>query len=320
MTLAGRIGPAEVAAHWPVGEILTVTPLGGGSINAAWRVQAAAGAFHLRVYRDPRRERAEVEHRAVRLARTCGVPTPDLLVTRGGGTLARLGDRWAALFEVAPGAPVARHALSPEHAAGLGVLLAGLHARLPEAVPFDVPPLAPPAGVAVTLERLLVIETAILALPHPDATDGWALDRTRQRLAHLRTSPLPEDLPTLPLRFVHGDFHDGNVFFQAGVPAALIDWEQPRLAPCAWEVVRALHLSLRLDPALGGAFLRAYRGDRPLPPEELQLGAALYGTLQERNVWVYESVYLRGNPGPRAFIRPPPYVPFPQAWTASGLR
>ncbi|WP_229784515.1 phosphotransferase [Deinococcus radiotolerans] len=240
---------------------------------------------------------------------------------RGGGTLARLGDRWGALFEVVvPGATVPRHALSPEHAAGLGALLAAFHTRLPGAVPFEVPPLVPAAGVAVTLDRLRVIETAILALPHPDATDGWALDRTRQRLAHLRTSPLPEDLPTLPLRFVHGDFHDGNVFFQAGVPAAVIDWEQPRLAPRAWEVVRALHLSLRLDPALGGAFLRAYREHLPLPPEELRLGADLYAALQERNMWVYESVYLRGNPGPRAFIRPPPYVPFPQAWTASGLR
>ncbi|BBN95351.1 hypothetical protein DEIGR_101185 [Deinococcus grandis] len=319
MTPTGPLA-AEVAARWPVGPVGALTPLGGGSINAAWRVQAASGAFHLRVYRDPRRERAEVEHHAVRLARTCGVPTPDVLVTRAGSTLARLGDRWAALFDMAPGTPVPRPALTPEHAAGLGALLADLHARLPDTVPFEVPPLSPPAGVAATLERLQVIETAILALPHPDAADGWALDRTRQRLAHLRASPLPDDLPALPLRFVHGDFHDGNVFFQGDVPASVIDWEQPRLAPRAWEVVRCLHLSLRLDPTLGGAFLRAYREHLPLPPEELRLGADLYAALQERNVWVYESVYRRSNPGPRAFIRPPPYVPFPQTWTASGLR
>ncbi|GGN33589.1 phosphotransferase enzyme family protein [Deinococcus daejeonensis] len=319
MTPTGPLA-AEVAALWPIGPVTALTPLGGGSINAAWRMQAASGAFHLRVYRDPRRERAEVEHRAVRLARAFGVPTPDVLVTRESGTLARLGDRWAALFEMAPGAPVPRPALTPEHAAGLGALLADLHARLPDTVPFEVPTLSPPAGVAATLERLRVIETAILALPHPDAADGWALDRTRQRLAHLRASPLPDDLPALPLRFVHGDFHDGNVFFRGGVPVSVIDWEQPRLAPRAWEVVRCLHLSLRLDPTLGGAFLRTYREHLPLPPEELRLGADLYAALQERNVWVYESVYRRGNPGPRAFIRPPPYVPFPQTWTASGLR
>ena len=185
MTPTGPLA-AEVAAVWPVGPVAALTPLGGGSINAAWRVQAASGAFHLRVYRDPRRERAEVEHHAVRLARTCGVPTPDVLVTRAGSTLARLGDRWAALFEMAPGATVPRPALTPEHAAGLGALLADLHAHLPDTVPFEVPPLAPPTDVPTTLERLQVIEAAILALPHPDATDGWALERTRQRLAHLR--------------------------------------------------------------------------------------------------------------------------------------
>ncbi|GGR79227.1 phosphotransferase enzyme family protein [Deinococcus sedimenti] len=320
MTLPSRIGPAEVAALWPVGPVTALTPLSAVSINAAWRVQAHAGAFHLRVYRDPRRERAEVEHHAVRLARTCGISTPDLLVTRGGGTLARLHGHWAALFEVAPGARVPRPDLTPAHAAALGAFLADLHSRLPESVPFEVPALAPPASVPVTLDRLRVIEAAILALPHPDATDGWALERTRQRLAHLRAAPSPDDLPALPTCFVHGDFHDGNVFFHAGVPAAVIDWEQPRLAPRAWEAVRCLHLSLRLDPVLGGAFLRAYRGHLPLLPEELRRGAELYAALQERNVWVSESVYLRGNPGPRAFIRPPPYLPFPQAWEASGLR
>ncbi|AWT36064.1 hypothetical protein GCM10008956_01980 [Deinococcus arenae] len=312
--------PAAVAAHWPVGEVRAVTPLGGGSINAAFRVQAAAGTFHLRVYRDPQRGRAEREHRAVRLARACGLPTPDLSVTREGGTLARLGNHWAALFEVAPGAPVPRSTLHPEHAAGLGALLADLHVRLPGAAPFAVPALAPPADVTTTLARLRAVETAILALPHPDATDGWALARTRQRLAHLRRAPLPDGPCPLARRFVHGDYHDGNVFFSGGAPVSIIDWEQPRLAPRAWEVVRCLHLSLRLDPALGGALLRAYRERLPLPAEELRLGAALYATLQERTVWVYESVYLHGNPGPRAFIRPPPYVPFPQAWASSGMR
>lgn len=83
--------------------------------------------------------------------------------------------------------------------------------------------------------------------------------------------------------------------------------------------MRCLHLSLRLAPALDVPFLAAYRARLLLPAGELADGAALYALVQERNVWTYESVYLEGNPGPRVFIRPPPYVPFGRAWAELGL-
>lgn len=244
--------------------------------------------------------------------------TPPPLETRAGGTLAQSGPQLATLFPLAPGAPVPRPALTPDHAAALGTFLAELHCRLPAGVPLDVPGVRA-ASVEHTLERLERVEAALLALPAPDEVDGWALTRTRQRLRHLRTSPLPDHVPGFPFRFLHGDYHDGNVFFEGARPVALIDWEQTRLAPRAWEVVRCLHLSLRLEPALTGAFLGGYREGLPLSAAELEDGAAFYARLQERNVWTYESVYLEGNPGPRRFIRPPPYVPFTQDWAELNL-
>jgi len=312
------VRPHDIAQTWDLGRVEAVRPLDGGSINGAFRVQTQVGEFHLRVYRSPDPARAEREHAAIALARAAGVPAPAPLPTRTGGTLARTGSSLAALFPLAPGAPLSRADLTPRHAAALGAFLAELHERLPTSAPFEVPEVRP-ASVEETLERLERVEAALLALPSPDEVDGWALTRTRQRLAHLRTSALPDQATAFPSRFLHGDYHDGNVFFCAGRPAALIDWEQTRRAPRAWEVVRCLHLSLRLDPALGGAFLAAYRERLPLSAEELRDGAAFYALLQERNVWTSESVYLHGNPGPRAFIRPPPYVPFGQSWSASGL-
>ncbi|WP_221088217.1 phosphotransferase enzyme family protein [Deinococcus aquaedulcis] len=322
---ARALTPGDLAAHWSLGPGVQLRALAGGSINGAYRVQTRTGPFHLRVYRDPRPERAGREHHAIEVARAAGVPTPAPVPTRQGGTLARLALGWAALFEWAPGEPVPRAALTPAHAAALGEFLARLHAQLPATVAFEVPPLAPPAPVARALERLEAVRAAILARPTPDEVDRWALVRTEQRLTHLRTGPRPDPAPAdtgpaLPSRFLHGDYHDGNVFFQAGQPAALIDWEQTRLAPRAWEIVRALHLSLGLQADLGRSFLAGYRTRQPLPHEELQAGADLYATLQERNVWTLESVYLHGNPGPRRFVRPPPYVPFGTAWAAAGLR
>lgn len=309
----------SVSSHWPVGEVRTIRALGGGSINAAFRVETSSVQYHLRVYRSPDRTRAEREHAAIAVAAARGVPTPKPLRTHERQTLVGLGSQWAALFPVAPGQPVPRPVLTPGHAGELGRFLAELHARLPENVPFDVQGMTL-APVSMTLDRLKAIEQAILALPAPDEVDGWALERTRQRLSHLQTSPLPDELPDLPLRFLHGDYHDGNVFFVEGRAGAIIDWEQPRRAPRTWEIVRALHLSLHLRPELAGPFLHAYRERLSLPADELEAGAEYYGLLQERNVWTFQSVYLDGNPGPRAFIRPPPYRPFPLDWKESGLR
>lgn len=121
-------------------------------------------------------------------------------------------------------------------------------------------------------------------------------------------------VPTFPFRFLHGDYHDGNVFFLRVQPTSIIDWEQTRRGPRAWEIVRTLDLSLGLQSDLCQAFLSAYRAASPLPCKEPEEGARFYATLQDRNVWTYESVYLTGNPGPRRFIRPPPYVPFLTRW------
>ncbi|WP_102128237.1 phosphotransferase enzyme family protein [Deinococcus planocerae] len=308
----------EVERVWDVGTVWGVASLPGGSINGAFRVRAEAGDLHLRVYRTEDRARVEREHAAIALAVGAGIPTPRPLERRAGGTVGRLGEAFAALFPVAPGAPAPRGELTPAHAAALGALLADLHDRLPVSAPFEVPGLGV-SSVERTVERLERVRAVILALPRPDEVDGWALERTRQRLAYLRTSPLPDCPPAFPARFLHGDYHDGNVFFEGERPIALIDWEGTRLAPRAWEVVRCLHLSLRLDPALGVPFLAAYRARLSLPAGELADGAALYVLMQERNVWTYESVYLEGNPGPKVFILPPPYVPLGQAWAESGL-
>lgn len=309
------MNPEQIAQLWNLGQVTSLTALAGGSINGAYRVQSESGTFHLRVYRDRDARRAELELAAIQVALQAGVPTPRPQASVGGGLLAQLEGQWAALFALAPGAPIPRDLLTAGDAASLGAFLAALHQQLPEKVRFEVPAVRS-ASVEGTLARL---ESVILALPERDELDSWALERTRQRLAHLRASPLPDQPPAYPSRFLHGDYHDGNVFFSAGQAVALTDWEQTRLAPRAWEVVRLLHFSFGLRPELCLGCLKAYRDVSPLSAEELQDGARFYALTQERNVWVYESVYLYGNTAPRAFIHPPPYVPFQVQWAEAGL-
>ncbi|CAM3816790.1 phosphotransferase enzyme family protein [Deinococcus frigens] len=308
----------EVARQWDVGRVWSITPLGGGSINGAFRVKAGAGSFHLRVYRDAQRQTIEREHAAIAVALAGSVSTPRPVPLRACGTggIGQLGSAWAALFERAPGAVIAREALTEADVRHMGGFLADLHTRLPQKVNFEAPRVG---SSGRTRERLERVEQAIVNLPRPDETDGWALERTRQRLALLRTSPQAPFVSAAPFRFLHGDFHGGNVFFVDGQPASIIDWEQTRLAPRAWEVVRFLDYSLRLRPDLSRAFLAGYRQILPLGAAELLDGVHLYAHLQESNVWVFESVYTDNNPGPKVFIRPPPYVPFARAWREADL-
>ncbi|WP_291431367.1 hypothetical protein [Deinococcus sp.] len=64
-----------------------------------------------------------------------------------------LNGHWAALFEVAPGAPIPRARLTLAHAGALGAFLADLHARLPRRVDFPVSGLGPPASAGATRQE-----------------------------------------------------------------------------------------------------------------------------------------------------------------------
>ncbi|MFC6666916.1 phosphotransferase [Deinococcus radiopugnans] len=136
-----------MARQWNVGAVSAVTPLGGGSINGAHRVEAQAGCFHLRVYREAQRLSIEREHAVIAAALAAGSSTPRPVPLKNGGTIGQLGCAWAALFERAPGAVIAREALTALDVERLGGFLADLHARLPQTVAFEVPRVGTSRGV-----------------------------------------------------------------------------------------------------------------------------------------------------------------------------
>ncbi|MFD1730046.1 phosphotransferase enzyme family protein [Deinococcus malanensis] len=235
MNEAGATFTEGLETLWSVGPVRQITAVCGGSINGAYRVQTRDGTYHLRVYRTPDRTQIDREHAAIAVALASGVPTPALLPAHDGNTVARLhgtgaDGAWAALFAQAAGAPIPRSALCMKTASALGAFLAQVHSRLPAEVPFAVPVLCA-SSVEHTAQRLERIEQAILSLPVLEEIDRWALTRTRQRLAHLRSVPLRDVVPSFPFRFLHGDYHDGNVFFRTGSLHHLLTGSRPGVGP-----------------------------------------------------------------------------------------
>jgi homoserine kinase type II len=117
---------------------------------------------------------------------------------------------------------------------------------------------------------------------------------------------------------VHGDYHDSNPFFEDGVVSSIIDWDKAEVRSPAEEVVRAMHLSLRLHPALCTAFLDGYRSASVLPDDQLDNAAAAYGHSRACDLWLYEAIYLDGDDRPRRFLAPGPFVPFVDQWEPIG--
>ncbi|WP_201363337.1 phosphotransferase [Dictyobacter formicarum] len=118
----------------------------------------------------------------------------------------------------------------------------------------------------------------------------------------------------MQLQAIWHHYQNTNLFFEDGQISAVIDWDQSYVAPRAWEVVRTLHYVCKLDGPLCRIFLTAYRDVLPLPPEELDLAAAVYGWMRGHDLWHYEAIYLEGNQRVRAFLQPGPYIPFAQKW------
>jgi len=75
-----------------------------------------------------------------------------------------------------------------------------------------------------------------------------------------------------------------------------------------------MHLSLCLDPIMCRAFLAGYRSVSVLPDDQLDNAAVVYGYRAALDLWLYETIYLKGDDRPRRFLSPGPFVPFLEQW------
>lgn len=291
----------------------------GGATNRVYRVTSGGRVAFLRVYRRAERALAAREHALIAHARAHGVPAVGLLPARSGDTVVERDGAVCALYEPARGVQLPGSALGVEHAHGAGACLGHLHRAL---LPLQ------DAGYlrwtlswdgAAWVERLNVVERALLARGELDETDRWALERLRAQRSWL-AQPECEHVyqPRCLGQVVHGDYQDANLFFEGTAVSAVIDWEQAAFMPRGYEIARACWFMFRLEPARTGHFLAGYReqdaAHAPLPVAELADGARAWGCFADHHVWPLEESYLNGNPAARRYIPHAPFRPFRAAW------
>lgn len=261
-----------------------VSRMTGGSNVAPWLITTEDGSYVLRrlpEYLGPARARfaAAVHDHA---ARTMDVVPAVVSNTDGDLVTEHTGHHYL-LAQRAFGSSLPPHAPTPTQCRRLGDLLGRLHQRLRE-----MPTTAEAPRQRVPTEPVTGICDALAAhdrpgCPHRSVRQVLAVKLRRAQA--LRVGDLIV-LRALPVTLVHGDFHSGNVFTDDGRVSAVLDFDLARLAPPAYEVVRAL-LYCTHPAGLASvyaprviAFLSGYLAAAPLSRHELETMADLYETTQ----------------------------------------
>ena len=247
----------ELLRRYGLGASLDVQPAGAGLLNQNLIATTAGGTYFLKGYRYVEPAPLAREHGVIAFAAGAGLPAVVPLSAPGGQTFLRVGGRLWAVFPRVEDRQVGPAGLSPAHAGAMGRALGRVHlalARFPPTEATRYPPRLVWDSARAGAE-MREYEEAIGRFPALTPFDQHALSSFAYRRTLLAAGVPPRAaFAGLPEQMLHGDFHEGNLFFGPdGEVSGVIDWELASVGPRALEIVRALDVSLRATGAAPGA-------------------------------------------------------------------
>jgi homoserine kinase type II len=295
----------ELLRRYGLGQPLEVQPAPGGLLNQNLVAVTAGGAYFLKGYRYVEADPVAREHRVLAFGAAGGLPVVPPLAAPGGRTFLRVGGRQWAVFPLLTDRQLSAAELTSIQAAAMGRTLGRIHAVLAgfpavEAARYPAKLLWESGRAG---DEMRDLEAAIRAFPALTPFDQHALSSFAYRRTLIAAGvPPPEAFAGLPSQMLHGDFHEGNLFFGPdGGVSGVIDWELASVGPRALEIMRALDVALRAtgdDPAATArrrAFLHAYAAEAPLTRDECLAMPELYWAYRVHSLWVYEEHYRKGS-------------------------
>lgn len=304
--------PETVLRAWRVGARKVAKP-DLGTMNEMFLVDTDNGRLVLRGHRHPDRAAVEFEHDVMQIVRSADVPAPEALATPTGDRIVGHDGRWWSLLRWIDGDQPARGSHTRSQAEAMGEMLARIHLTLRSVQPMSTQPAAV-ESTAATIRRGGEIISFIEALPNPGLDEDAALRWLQGQRDWLGTRGDEAAPPVADGQTVHGDYHDANVVFRADAVAGVLDWDSAGLGDPLKEVIRAMHLSFRLEPSRCRAFVTGYRSCGSASPQALDAAAARYAFHRDRSVWFFDELYRRGNERLRPLINRSPFTPFQASW------
>jgi Ser/Thr protein kinase RdoA (MazF antagonist) len=302
----------DALRHWQVTNSDVTRPK-LGTMNDIFLVETETGKLVLRGHRKPDREAIEFEHVVMDAARAGGVPAPEPLRTPGGERVIEEHGRWWSLLVWMDGEQPSRGGHSVEQAASMGEMLAHIHAVLEPIPPLSADPPIAEASDA-TVRRAEELLSFVESLPESGEDEASAVRWLTAQLDWLR-----EHIADIPPKLtrsqtIHGDYHDANVIFHANAVSGVLDWDKADSGRPFEELIRALHLSFRLEPERCHAFVEGYRSLGSVTADELDVAANSYGFWRDRSLWFFDELYRQGNERLRPLVNRDRFVPFEVSW------
>lgn len=250
--------------------VVRVQFLAAGMLNQSWRIDTSTGSYVLRVSRPERsREQVAYEHDFVRSLKEHVKVVVAPLAGIGSDTIQFWREHILSLFPYVEG--VVGEMVDPDLRQGqTATVLAQLHRASLNNVDFGQRPGFQPfddawRSIWYTAEPVLLRE-----LQGRDTFDDL-FDMLESEVASLEAwlGNLDASRRSLVRATIHGDFDPRNLIFRDDCLVAVIDWDECRVDPIAWEVAQVGFGGLDIDSL---AFWQTYLdAGGPLQPRDLEL-------------------------------------------------
>ncbi|MGL4608332.1 MAG: phosphotransferase enzyme family protein [Trueperaceae bacterium] len=305
-------------SYWSIGTVQRAELPRDGTVNQTVLLETSRGSYALRTCQPTKQiEAVEKEYEVLEYVVRQGLPAIAPIALPNGLPYLNFGGRLYLLFPKAKGQQIPRAFLEKAQLESMGKWLAKLTLALTHYPTDGIFKRNFQFDVVETLGKLERLEKHIQQLPRFGADEKAALKRIHeQRMVLQQTYSV--HFEQLRFQVSHGDFHDGNLFFENDTISAIIDWDQLRVTPCYFELLRTTNYLLsELHPSIVSFFVRTFLENFPLDKTELGQTVQLCTLEQAHNVWTLESVYLEGNDRARAFLRgrfANTFTPFEALW------
>lgn len=222
----------------------TVTPIPSGAVNQNSRIDCPGRSYVLKryapgLYSDEQIRDACVAQMRVRAA---GVPAPAIEPALNGDILYVEGTETYVLHRFVPGRQHRRGEVPSPAARAMGETLGHIHQALMGFKPVQPYTVEAPAQAMAQLETVLRLAEQ---RRHESPVDEIACQVLRYKLDTLpRFAHLYDRFAAMAPQWMHGDYQETNVLFTPdNQVAAVIDFDNSRCRPRAYEVMRAFALS-----------------------------------------------------------------------------
>ncbi len=276
-----------VAASLPLAayglESAAVTPLPGGSINEAYKVESSAGVFVLKQFSSPAMTPARLQQLVdvQRRLRRDGLPVPEVISATDGADFAVLGGVYYVLSKFVSGRTYSAGEMPRDAALDMGHVHAKLldsMSRLPGAEPTTLPG---PATIQARLTRLLDlgVEQRRSSSLHEQAC---LILEQRLRMLEAWRGRTPE----VSTQWTHGDYTWRNVLFDTrDKVVAVIDFDNLRSMHPARDVMRCFTLSFPYGSRTALDYFEGYARASALTPDEARSFVHIYHYLSTYGTW-----------------------------------